>query len=141
VDTPPADDQTVVIPEDPPVVVVNRGKLNVRLAVPTAQRPLKYRSLLVMVSCSRRCKATVTGRLGVTARASKGYAIKGRSRSLSAGTKSRVRLRITPKAMRRILRTLKRGRSVRGYVRIVARDRSGRVARGTQRIRLVPVRR
>jgi hypothetical protein len=52
-----------------------------------------------------------------------------------------VRLRISKKALRRTYRAIARGRSVRGYIRIVARDRSGRVARATQRIRLVPVRR
>ena len=136
----PAEEPPVIVPEDPPVVVVSHGKLNVKLAVPAAQRPLQRRSLKVLASCSRRCTATVKGRLGITSRASSGLRMKGRTRSLAAGVKTRVRLRISPRAMRRTQRALQRGRTVRGYIRIVARDRSGRVARVTQRIRLVPVR-
>jgi hypothetical protein len=53
----------------------------------------------------------------------------------------RVRLRISRKSLKRTVRLLARGRSVRGKITLVARDSSGRVARARQRIRLVPARR
>jgi hypothetical protein len=127
-----------VIPEGEPVVEVDRGRLRVRLAVPSAQRPFKARSLLAFASCSRRCHATLGGRLTIASGRPSGHRLGGRSRTFAAGIKSRVKLRIRPRALASARRALNRGRSVRGRIQVIARDRSGRTARATQRIRLVP---
>jgi hypothetical protein len=136
----PDDDPPVIVPEGPPVVVVKRGTLGVTLAIPVTQNPLRKRSLLVLTRCSRRCRVSLSGRLGARGKAS-GYAMARRSRALPAGVKMRMRLRLSRRAVLRTRRALLHGRAVPGYVRVVARDRSGRVARAKQRIRLVPVRR
>lgn len=133
-------DEVEVIPEDEPVVAVNRHRLTVRLAVPAAQRPFKARSLLAFASCSRRCRATVGGKLWIAKGRPSGHRIGGRSRTFPAGIKSRVKLRIPPRALASARRALNRGRTVHGRIQIVARDSGGRTTRATQRIRLVPAR-
>lgn len=136
--TPPVDPPVQVVPDGDPVVIVNRGKLIVRLAVPAAQRPLTTGSLMAFTSCSRRCTATLGGRMGAVRRGSSGQRTSSVSRLLPAGIRTRVKLRIRPRTLVRIRRAIASGRSVRGRIQIVARDRSGRVARASQRIKLVP---
>ncbi len=140
-DPPPADgDEVDVVPEGPPVVVVDRPGLKVKLAVPLAQRPLKRRALVALASCSRACRVTLRGQLRVVKRARSHRTRKAR-RPLSAGIQTRLKLKIRRRTLRAIRRSLGRGRSVRGRVRIVARDQAGHVARARQRVRLVPARR
>ena len=141
-DTPPEDEpDIVVVPDGPPVVVVNRTKLSVKLAVPTAQRPLQRRNLLTLASCSRSCRATIGGRIGTVSSGAGGMAIGSVSRALSAGIQERVTLRLSKRTLRTTRRLLAAGKAVRGQIHLVARDRSGRMARATQKIRLVPARR
>ena len=137
-DPPVSDPPIQVVPDGPPVVKVNRGRLRVKLAIPVAQRPLRRRKLLVLASCSRSCQAKVGGRLGRKSRASR---IARVSRVLPAGIKQRVKLRIKRKTLKRAWRRLGRGKTVRGNVTLVARDSLGRRAKARQRIRLVPARR
>jgi hypothetical protein len=140
VEPPEEEPPFVIVPDGPPVVEVNRGRLKVKLAIPITQRPLRSRRLMTLASCSRSCSAKLNGRLGAVSKGSSAFRIAGVSRALSAGIQTRVKLKISRKALRATKRTLRRGKAVRGRVVIVAVDRSGRRAKAVQRIRLVPVR-
>lgn len=126
-----------VVPDGPPVVVVDRTELGVRLAVPTTQRPMRAGRLRVLASCTRRCRATFRGRLAPVGATSHRHRMGAVSRTLPAGAQRRVKLRLGKRSLKAARRALRRGRSVRGQVRIVARDNQGNVARARQRVRLV----
>ena len=91
---------------------------------------LKHRRLRLAIRCSEACRATIASRLRGIRR------LKQRGRSLAAGKRTVVRLKVSRKLTRRVRRTLRRRGHVRIVVTVRATDAAGNASRVTRRGRV-----
>jgi hypothetical protein len=99
------------------------------------QRLRRHRSLYVGVRCSELCGVRVTGRLSVPGGA-RVLKLAPVSRTLPAGRRVRVRLRVSRRAARAARRALRDGHRVRAVLTVVARDPAGNQTTKSRRVRV-----
>jgi hypothetical protein len=79
------------------------------------------KSVSVTVSCSEACAATATGTLSVP-KASKAYRLKKTKKSIAAGGKVKLRLKLSTKARKAATRALKRHNRVKAKLKVTVAD-------------------
>jgi hypothetical protein len=100
----------------PPVVSVR---------APRRQRLLRHRGAIVYVRCSEACRLDASGTLLMRGRR---LLLRRARRNLAANDRTRVRVRLRPRAVRRLRAALERGRRPRVKLRIRASDAAGNAA-------------
>jgi hypothetical protein len=99
------------------------------------QKALRAKALVLRATCDQACALTASASLSVPG-ASKTYRLKSVKRSLTAGKRVTLRLKIGAKTLRAVKRALARRKTVRATVRLSARDADGDLRRSTHRIRI-----
>jgi DNA-binding beta-propeller fold protein YncE len=98
-----------------------------RVSLPRSSGVLARRALALKLSCERGCKILVTGTLSASSgRRRATVPLVAVARSLPKATSGYARLRVGPKSLRRLHRTLGRRKGMIARVRIVAAGPTGR---------------
>ena len=93
------------------------------------------RAVFVTVTSDENGTATGNGTLSVPG-ASKTFKLKSDTKTVTAGKKSELKLRVTRKALRAVKRSLRRGKRVRATATVAIRDAAGNVATAKRTIKV-----
>jgi hypothetical protein len=100
----------------------------------STQKALKAKAISLRATCDQACTLTASGTLTIPG-ASKTYRLKSVRRSLSAGKRVTLKLRLSTKVIRTARRALRSRKRIRARVRLVAQNSNGRkTSRKTIRI-------
>jgi hypothetical protein len=98
------------------------------------QRILRQRGVVIGVGCDEPCTIAASGRLSVPGPA-RVFKLRPRTRTLAAGSRVRMKLRLTRRARPALRRALRRGRRVRARVSVRASDPLGNARSVTKTVR------
>jgi hypothetical protein len=103
----------------------NGKVVNLTVGAASTQRALKAKAILVRATCDQACSVTASGTLTVPG-ASKAYRLRSVKRSLTAGKRVTLRLKLSTKVIRTARRALRKRKRVRATVRLTAQNSSGK---------------
>jgi len=92
-------------------------------------------SVAVTVKCNEACVVNATGTVSVPG-AAKVFKLGKAKRSIRAGGRAKLKLKVSKKARRAIRRALRRKRKVRATIKLRIADGAGNVTRPSRKIRL-----
>lgn len=119
-----------------PAVQADKRAPSLALSLSSTQDVLAKRAVTVTVTSDENATATGSGTLNSPG-ASRVFKLRpAASRVIAAGKKSRLRLRVTRKALRAARRSLLRGKRVRARVTVRVRDAAGNIATAKRTVKV-----
>jgi hypothetical protein len=109
----------------PPPPGGNERVVTLTLSGASTQRGLRAKAILVRAACDQACTVTASGSLTIPG-ASKTYRLRSVKRSLAAGKRVSLRLKLSSKVIRTARRALRKRKRVRATVRLTAQNSSGK---------------
>jgi hypothetical protein len=114
-----------------------------RLSIRRSQRVGKQKGVLLTARCPlESCKLVARGKVTVPgagkARASKRFKLRSVRRSLAAGVKKTIKVRVARKLLGRVRRSLRRHRKLKARITVTVKDAAGNIAVKRRTVRLRP---
>jgi hypothetical protein len=126
-----SDPVAVTIPPDPPSGGTNPPPGGGSSKVPTlkvggqsSQKALRKKAIIVTATCDQACTLTASGRLSIPG-VSKSYRLRSIKRSLTAGKKVTLKLKLSKKVIQTAKRALRKHKRIRATVRLTAKNSAG----------------
>jgi Glucose / Sorbosone dehydrogenase len=123
--SPPSPDPGPTVDTLAPEVVVSRRRV---------QRILRQRGVVIGVACNEACTVVAGGTISVPG-AARVFRLRRATRTLAAGVRARIKVRITNRTRRPLRRALIRGRRVRARVNVRATDLAGNARSNRKTVR------
>jgi hypothetical protein len=127
-----SDPVAVTIPPDPPSGGTTPPPsggggskiVNLRITGHRSQKALRKKAVIISATCDQTCALTASGSLSIPG-ASKTYRLRSVKRSLSAGKKVTLKLKLSKKVIRTAKRALRKHKRIRATIRLTAKNSAG----------------